>query len=41
MDGHNFGLEMDLWMDGWTNGLYQIRYTPYVSEIQGQFGLLF
>ena len=41
MDGHNFGLKMDSWMDVWTNGLYQIRYTPHVPEIKALFGLLF
>ena len=41
MDGLDCGLQMDMWMDVWTDGLYPIKGTPYVSEIQGQFELLF
>jgi len=41
MDGLDSGLQMDMWMDVWTDGLYPIKGTPYVSEIQGQFELLF
>jgi len=41
MDGLKVGLQMDLWMDGWTYGHDQIRYTPKVNLIQAQIELLF
>ena len=41
MDGPDCGLQMDMWMDVWTDGLYPIKGTPKVFEIQGQIELLF